>query len=97
MNVLSQGDGQLFSDPSANHARAHFAAKPRALTDKRTTVQEAVARLLQKEHFLHIDEDLEETIKAYDVAESSAQLPEKATNCAKRFPIENIISVFDTP
>ena len=54
MNVLSQGDGQLFSDPSANHARAHFAAKPRALTDKRTTVQEAVARLVHDGDYLAI-------------------------------------------
>jgi glutaconate CoA-transferase subunit A len=54
MNILSQGDGQLFSDPSANHARSYFAAKPRALTDKVTTVKEAVARLIHDGDYLAI-------------------------------------------
>jgi glutaconate CoA-transferase subunit A len=54
MNTLSQGDGELFSDPSANHARAFFAAKPRALTDKLTTVAEAVARLVHDGDYLAI-------------------------------------------
>src|SRR5438445_12585018 len=45
MDTFSTGDGELFSDPSANHARAYFATKPRALTDKIATVPEAVARL----------------------------------------------------
>src|SRR6266446_1247675 len=54
MNTLSQGDGELFSDPSANHARAYFATKPRALTDKLTTVQEAVARLVHDGEYLAV-------------------------------------------
>ncbi|MBM4072748.1 MAG: CoA transferase subunit A [Planctomycetes bacterium] len=41
------GDGSLFTDPSANRAREHFAHKPRALTDKLMTVADAVARLVQ--------------------------------------------------
>ena len=42
MDTLSRGDGALFSDPSAKRARQTFAAKPRALTDKLTTVADAV-------------------------------------------------------
>jgi len=49
-----QGLGQLFSDPSANRARALFAAKPRALTDKLTTVHDAVARLVRHGDYLAI-------------------------------------------
>jgi len=54
MDSISQGTGTLFSDPSANHARAAFAAKPRALTDKLTTVAEAVARLVHDGDYLAI-------------------------------------------
>ena len=43
MDILSRGDGALFTDPSADRARQFFAAKPRALTDKLTTVADAVA------------------------------------------------------
>src|SRR5262245_7806990 len=49
-----QGTGALFSDPSANRAREAFAAKPRALTDKLTTVPEAVARLVNDGDYLAI-------------------------------------------
>jgi len=54
MNILSQGDGRLFTDPSANQARAFFAGKPRALTDKLTTVADAVARLIGDADYLAI-------------------------------------------
>ena len=54
MDILSQGDGELFSDPSANHARAYFATKPRALTDKLTTVKDAVTRLAHDGDYLAI-------------------------------------------
>ncbi|HYV37474.1 MAG TPA: CoA-transferase [Gemmataceae bacterium] len=54
MTPLSQSTAALFSDPSANHARAFFATKPRALTDKVTTVREAVARLLHDGDYLAI-------------------------------------------
>jgi glutaconate CoA-transferase subunit A len=54
MDILSRGDGSLFTDPSANRARAFFASKPRALTDKVTTVAEAVARLVQDGAYLAI-------------------------------------------
>src|ERR1700730_1155776 len=43
---LPQGTGQLFTDPSANRAREAFAKKPRALTDKVTSVADAVSRLV---------------------------------------------------
>jgi glutaconate CoA-transferase subunit A len=54
MNDPSRGDGALFADPSANKAREFFAHKPRALTDKLTTVPEAVARLVKDGDYLAI-------------------------------------------
>src|SRR5438309_4463225 len=54
MNPLSQGTGALFADPSADRAREAFAAKPRALTDKVTTVADAVARLVHDGDYLAI-------------------------------------------
>ena len=47
MDSLLQGEGALFTDPSADRARAFFATKPRALVDKLTTVTDAVARLVR--------------------------------------------------
>src|SRR5262245_34572689 len=63
MDTLAQGDGALFTDPSADHARRHFAGKPRAprrylagkprgLIDKVTTVADAVARLVHDGDYL---------------------------------------------
>ena len=54
MDTLSQGAGALFSDPSADAARAFFARKARALTDKVTTVADAVARLVSDGDYLAI-------------------------------------------
>ncbi len=54
MDTLSQGTGTLFTDPSANAARAAFASKPRAPVDKVTTVAEAVARLVRDGDYLAI-------------------------------------------
>src|SRR5437660_11327037 len=54
MDTLSQGRGELFSDPSANAARAAFANKPRAAVDKVTTVADAVRRLVQDGDYLAI-------------------------------------------
>jgi glutaconate CoA-transferase subunit A len=54
MEILSQGDGKLFTDPSGNRAREFFAGKPRALTDKLTTVAEAVSRLVIDGDYLAI-------------------------------------------
>src|SRR5216683_5647543 len=54
MDILSHGDGILFTDPSGNRAREYFAGKPRALTDKLTTVAEAVSRLIQDGDYLAI-------------------------------------------
>src|ERR671934_369957 len=54
MDILSRGEGALFADPSADHARQFFAAKPRALTDKVTTVAEAVARLVRDGDYLAV-------------------------------------------
>lgn len=52
--MTKQGTGQLLSDPSANHARQAFVAKPRALVDKVTTVTEAVSRLVRDGDYLAI-------------------------------------------
>lgn len=54
MEHLPHGTGALFSDPSADRARQAFAAKPRALTDKLTTVADAVARLVHDGDYLAI-------------------------------------------
>src|SRR4051795_12446542 len=54
MTPLSQGDGALYADPSADRARQEFAAKPRALADKLTTVADAVARLVRDGDYLAI-------------------------------------------
>jgi glutaconate CoA-transferase, subunit A len=54
MTASLQGDGALFSDPSADRAREAFAAKPRALTDKLTSVPDAVARLIHDGDYLAI-------------------------------------------
>src|ERR1700687_4735118 len=50
----SQGDGILFTDPSANRAREFFAGKPRALTDKLISVTAAVARFVNDGDYLAI-------------------------------------------
>jgi glutaconate CoA-transferase subunit A len=54
MDILSRGDGALFTDPSADHARQFFASKPRALTDKLTTVAEAVRALVHDGDYLAV-------------------------------------------
>jgi glutaconate CoA-transferase subunit A len=54
MQPLSPGDGPLFSDPSANRARTFFAQKARSLTDKVSTVADAVRRLVQDGDYLAI-------------------------------------------
>ncbi|HEX3151117.1 MAG TPA: CoA-transferase [Gemmataceae bacterium] len=50
----TQPDGRLFADPNPDSARAVFAAQPRALTDKRTTVADAVARHVRDGDYLAI-------------------------------------------
>ncbi len=54
MNVLSQGDGACFTDPSANQARDAFRTKSRSLVNKVTTVADAVARLIRDKDYLGI-------------------------------------------
>ncbi len=54
MDILSRGDGPLFVDPSANHARQFFSTKARALVDKVTTVAEAVRDLVHDGDYLAI-------------------------------------------
>ena len=52
--MTQRGEGQLFADPSADEARSFFASKPRALTDKVTTVADAVRRLVHHGDYLAI-------------------------------------------
>src|SRR5436190_15125207 len=54
MSLLPHGNGELFSDPSANRAREAFRSKPRAMTDKLTTVHDAVSRLVHDGDYLAI-------------------------------------------
>src|SRR5436190_14271883 len=54
MDTLPRGEGDLYADPSADHARAFFASKPRAVVDKTATVAEAVARLVADGDYLAI-------------------------------------------
>src|SRR5437588_756851 len=54
MDTLPRGEGDLYADPSADHARAFFASKPRAAVDKLTTVAEAVARLVNDGDYLAV-------------------------------------------
>ena len=53
MNIHARGEGSLFSDPSAEHARQ--SSRPsRAMTDKLTTVADAVGRLVNDGDYLAI-------------------------------------------
>jgi glutaconate CoA-transferase subunit A len=54
METLSQGDGALFSDPSADAARAYFCQKDRSLRDKLTPVADAVRRLVHDGDYLAV-------------------------------------------
>src|SRR5581483_9192216 len=54
MQPLPHGDGPLWADPSADRARAYFATKPRAMTDKVTTVHDAVRDLVRDGDYLAI-------------------------------------------
>jgi glutaconate CoA-transferase subunit A len=54
MEGLSQGNGALYTDPSADRARAFFAGKSRELSDKLTTVADAVSRLVHDGCYLAI-------------------------------------------
>jgi glutaconate CoA-transferase, subunit A len=51
---LSQGDGPLYADPSANRAREFFRNKPHALVDKLMTVKDAVARFVNDGDYLAV-------------------------------------------
>jgi glutaconate CoA-transferase subunit A len=50
----SRGAALLYTDPSADRAREYFATKSRALTDKVTTVRDAVARLVHDGDYLAV-------------------------------------------
>src|SRR5262249_6426165 len=54
MQPQSRGQGKLFSNPSADAARAFFATKPRDCSDKLTTVAEAVSRVVHDGDYLAI-------------------------------------------
>ncbi|HEX4589478.1 MAG TPA: CoA-transferase [Gemmataceae bacterium] len=54
MSSLPTGNGPLFTEPSADALRAVFRKKPRSLTDKLTTVSDAVGRLVRDGDYLAI-------------------------------------------
>ena len=54
MDPLPRGQGELFSDPSADRARAAFASKGRARTDKLATPAEAVRTLVHDGDYLAV-------------------------------------------
>jgi glutaconate CoA-transferase subunit A len=54
MQPLPTGEGPLWADPSPDRARAAFAAKPRGLIDKLTTVTDAVTRLVRDGDYLAV-------------------------------------------
>jgi glutaconate CoA-transferase subunit A len=54
MEPTASEPAALYTDPSANRAREFFATKPRALTDKVTTVRDAVARLVADGDYLAV-------------------------------------------
>src|SRR5439155_14097356 len=54
MHALPAGDGPLFLDPSTARLRAAFRGKARALTEKLTTVAEAVRDLVRDGDYLAI-------------------------------------------
>jgi glutaconate CoA-transferase subunit A len=54
MDILSQGDGPLLSNPSADAARSFFSSKNRSLTDKLMPVAEAVRRFVGDGDYLAI-------------------------------------------
>jgi glutaconate CoA-transferase subunit A len=54
MGATPDTHAPLYTDPSADRAREYFALKPRALTDKVTTVADAVARLVQDGDYLAV-------------------------------------------
>ncbi|MBI1831924.1 MAG: CoA transferase subunit A [Planctomycetes bacterium] len=51
---LLHGDGPLYADPSANHAREFFHTKLRSMTDKVMSVKDAVARLVKDGEYLAV-------------------------------------------
>ena len=54
MKIIAEGKGPLFTDPDPDKAREHFRTKSRALTDKRTTIEDAVRRFVHDGDYLGI-------------------------------------------
>ncbi len=52
--TTNRGEGDLFTDVSANQARAFFANRPRSLTEKVMTVADAVSRLVNDGDYVAI-------------------------------------------
>lgn len=46
MKIVSEGNGELFTDPDPDIAREHFSHKNKSLTDKIMTVKEAVSKFI---------------------------------------------------
>lgn len=54
MKVVEEGSNELFMDPDPDKARGFFQKKSRAMTDKRTTVKEAVEKFIPDGCYLGI-------------------------------------------
>jgi glutaconate CoA-transferase subunit A len=54
MKVVEEGTNELFMDPDPDKARSFFQKKSRAMTDKRTTVKEAVEKFIPNGCYLGI-------------------------------------------
>src|SRR5438045_2815325 len=52
--MIPQPEGRLFTDPDPDAARAAFGAQPRALTDKRMSVRDAVNKYVRDGDYLAI-------------------------------------------
>jgi glutaconate CoA-transferase subunit A len=54
MNILEEGKNPIFMDPDPDKAREVFRKKPRAMTDKRITIKEAVEKFIPDGCYLAI-------------------------------------------
>lgn len=54
MNVVDEGNNELFMDPDPDKTRDFFKKKSRSMTDKRTTVKEAVEKFIPDGSYLAI-------------------------------------------
>jgi len=54
MKILEKGRGEILTNPDPDAAREHFRRKSRALVDKRTSVKDAVSKLIHDGDYLAV-------------------------------------------